>query len=211
MRCACPSPDARGGIPAFRLFVPGVRRPKPSKGAAARGIVLNGQGNDLERTRRTHRQAPTVITNRQNRPDGLDINAQIGFPERAHVIAERTPATRPIQGWASSCCAATRSAAEVRQIGKLQPLPGVDGHAEKYGADLSDGRVAPATSEPVERRGRGSCHRVPPFTKGFRVRGWHRGQSPLRQIDGGCDRRWVGATPRQRVVASARPQPGLWM
>jgi hypothetical protein len=114
----------------------------------AEPIVFNGEANNLNAF---DSQPPfdqqTVITNAEDDPEGLDINAQICFfPDGSHrfIAGEDTGQPDPPQGWgifqldgnAIGDLSAT-------QIGKLTPTyQGSLDNAENYGCGfLSDGRI----------------------------------------------------------------------
>jgi hypothetical protein len=116
--------------------------------APAEPIVFNGEGNNLNAY---DSQPPfdkqTVITNAEDDPDGLDINAQICFfPDGSHrfIAGEDTGQPDPPQGWGifqlDGNAIGDMSAT---QIGKLTPTyQGSTDNAENYGCGfLSDGRI----------------------------------------------------------------------
>ncbi len=146
----------------------------PSK-TAARVVVFNGQGNDLD----AYSAVPpfkhqTVIETRSKDPKGLDLNAQICFfPDGKRFIAgEDTNQPDPIQGWGIFTLKGNKVGSfDTKEIGKLQPTyQGSADNAENYGCGiLSDGRVV--TSDiGNQATGSGDGQLIiwfPPFTKGF--------------------------------------------
>ena len=134
-------------------------------------IVFNGEGNNLN----AYDADPpftkqTVITNHDDDPNGLDINAQICFfPERAVGSAGSSPARTPASrtrrraGGSSSSSGKHGRRARGEAVGKLTPTyQASNDNAENYGCGfLSDGRVAhDRHRQPGERRprtGSSSC------------------------------------------------------
>jgi hypothetical protein len=117
-------------------------------GAPAEPIVFNGEGNNLNAyDSQPPFEKQTVITNAEDDPDGLDINAQICFfPDGSNrfIAGEDTGQPDPPQGWGifqlSGNAIGDFSAT---QIGKLTPTyqDALD-NAENYGCGfLSDGRI----------------------------------------------------------------------
>jgi hypothetical protein len=124
----------------------------PTKSPRARtAIVFSGEGNNLN----AYSSVPPfrkqrVITNHDDDPDGLDINAQICFfPKARHgkrwfIAGEDTGQPNPPQGWGIFALSGDRiGKLRARQIGKLTPTyQGSADNAENYGCGfLRDGRV----------------------------------------------------------------------
>jgi sugar lactone lactonase YvrE len=117
-------------------------------GAPAEPIVFNGEGNNLNAyDSQPPFEKQTVITNAEDDPDGLDINAQICFfPDGSNrfIAGEDTGQPDPPQGWGifqlSGDAIGDFSAT---QIGKLTPTyQDTLDTAENYGCGfLSDGRI----------------------------------------------------------------------
>jgi len=205
-------------------WVPGVSAAQEQgEGARSRVIVLNGQGNDLDAyASRSPFKHQTVITNRNDDPGGLDINAQICFfPNgRTFIAGEDTGQPDPIQGWGIFVLRGNAvGRLKARQVGKLQPTyQGSMDNAENYGCGvLSDGRVV--TSDiGNQSSGEGDGQLIiwyPPFTKGFRVlKDGTKGKVPYCKIDVGiATAGGIAVDDDDNVyVASARPPTGgVWV
>jgi len=119
-------------------------------------IVFNGEGNNLNAYEGTPPfEKQTVIRNRDDDPDGLDINAQICFfpkggpggPPKSQVwfiAGEDTNQPDPPAGWGIFRLRGKRvGKLRAAQVGKLTPTyQNAGDNAENYGCGfLSDGRV----------------------------------------------------------------------
>ncbi|MEX2254140.1 MAG: hypothetical protein WEC34_01770 [Acidimicrobiia bacterium] len=168
------------GAVALALFVtPAVAGARDDTDTKTKSnvIVLNGQGNDLDAyTANAPFKHQTVYTNRNDDPDGFDINAQICFFPDGHrfIAGEDTGQPDPIQGWGIFDLRGTSvGKLEAKQIGKLQPTyQGATDNAENYGCGvLSDGRVV-TTDIGNQSAGEGDGQLIvwfPPLTKGFKT------------------------------------------
>jgi hypothetical protein len=114
-------------------------------------IVLNGEGNNLNAIATEEENGEfrlqRVITNAEDDPEGLDINAQICFfPDGSDrfVAGEDTRQPDPPPGWGIfQLEGETVGGLEATQIGKLTPTyQPVEGDPENYGCGfLEDGRI----------------------------------------------------------------------
>lgn len=120
-------------------------------------IVFNGEGNNLNAYEASPPfEAQTVITNRNDDPDGLDINGQVCFfpagapggpPEEDHlwfIAGEDTNQPDPPPGWGIfRLQGETVGELRANQLGRLTPTyQNAADNAENYGCGfLADGRV----------------------------------------------------------------------
>jgi hypothetical protein len=123
--------------------------------ADAQPIVLNGQGNNLDAySAEGTGEAPTfgnqrVVTNAEEDPDGLDINAQLCVFEsdgqRMLIAGEDTGQPDPPAGWGIFELNGDKlGELSVEQVAKLTPTyqPAVADNPENYGCGLlPDGRI----------------------------------------------------------------------
>ena len=139
------------GLGTFTASQTAATQPAAKK-AVHRTFVFNGEGNNLEvyRAKRPFRHQ-RLITNADDDPDGLDINAQICFfPQdegkkvRRFIAGEDTNQPDPPQGWGIFELRGRRiDKFRVTQIAKLTPTyQGSSDNAENYGCGfLADGRI----------------------------------------------------------------------
>ncbi|MBM3676120.1 MAG: hypothetical protein FJW88_14510 [Actinobacteria bacterium] len=143
-------------VGALATTLVGASAPAGAKSRRPVAIVFNGQGNNLD----AYASVPPfrhqrVITNHDDDPDGLDLNAQICFfPERMvpeskgnvrwFIAGEDTGQPDPPQGWGIFALRGNRVGhLSAKRIGKLTPTyqAALD-NAENYGCGfLPDGRV----------------------------------------------------------------------
>jgi hypothetical protein len=123
----------------------------PTKSKPRAAIVFSGEGNNLN----AYSSVPPfkkqrVITNHDDDPQGLDINAQICFFPGKHkgkkwfVAGEDTGQPNPPQGWGIFALSGTKVGnLAAKKVGKLTPTyQGSSDNAENYGCGfLRDGRV----------------------------------------------------------------------
>ncbi|MGH9026633.1 MAG: hypothetical protein ACRDWD_11060 [Acidimicrobiia bacterium] len=116
--------------------------------APAEPVMFNGEGNNLNAyDSQPPFEKQTVITNHEDDPDGLDINAQICFfPDGSErfIAGEDTGQPDPPQGWGIfQLSGGAIGDFSATQIGKLTPTyQGSLDNAENYGCGfLSDGRI----------------------------------------------------------------------
>jgi len=118
-------------------------------GAPATAIVFNGEGNNLNAfSGEAPFEKQRVITNAEEDPDGLDINAQICFfPDDSgwFIAGEDTGQPEQPAGWGIFELEGDRiGELSATQVGKLTPTyqGDADDQPENYGCGfLSDGRV----------------------------------------------------------------------
>lgn len=110
-------------------------------------IVFNGEGNNLNAYAATAPyDSQRVITNHDEDPDGLDINAQICFfPDGSgrFIAGEDTGQPDPPAGWGIFQLSGTGIGdLQAEEIGKLTPTYQAGAQPENYGCGvLSDGRM----------------------------------------------------------------------
>ncbi|MBA2325235.1 MAG: hypothetical protein H0V95_01160 [Actinobacteria bacterium] len=140
---------------ALALVVAGTPAASAGGGSKRTVIVFNGEGNNLNAYEaKPPFEKQTVITNHNDDPDGLDINAQICFfpkgapgpekGERWFIAGEDTGQPDPPPGWGIFQLKGTEvGKLSAEQVGKLTPTyQPTEDNSENYGCGfLSDGRV----------------------------------------------------------------------
>jgi len=136
---------------ALALVATGADATPARGGGRSPALVFSGEGNNLNAySSQPPFRKQRVITNHDDDPDGLDINAQICFfPGSRHgtrwfIAGEDTGQPNPPQGWGIFALSGDRiGKLRAKKIGKLTPTyQGSTDNAENYGCGfLQDGRV----------------------------------------------------------------------